>query len=104
MENFVWTVGYSFKPEFGYSRRISTKVNALITTIDDVYDVYGTLEELELFTSVIESWDVHQMEQLPDCMKICFLALYNFVNEMAYDVMKEQGPYIIPYLRKVVLP
>ncbi|KAK2989408.1 hypothetical protein RJ640_000383 [Escallonia rubra] len=54
MENFVWTVGYSYKPEFGYSRRISTKVNALITTIDDVYDVYGTLEELELFTSVID--------------------------------------------------
>ncbi|KAK2976113.1 hypothetical protein RJ640_010648 [Escallonia rubra] len=117
-----------FKPEFGYSRRISTKVNALITAIDDVYDVYGTLEELELFTSVIERlaqvfflfrricychlviginrllfhcWDVHQMEQLPDYMKICFLALYNFVNEMAYDVMKEQGPNIIPYLRKV---
>ncbi|KAK2989409.1 hypothetical protein RJ640_000384 [Escallonia rubra] len=101
MENFVWTVGYSYKPEFGYSRRISTKVNALITTIDDVYDVYGTLEELELFTSVIESWDVHQMEQLPDYMKICFLALYNFVNGMAYDIMKEQGPNIIPYLRKV---
>ncbi|KAK3023440.1 hypothetical protein RJ639_042684, partial [Escallonia herrerae] len=128
METFVWTVGYSFKPEFGYSRRISTKVNALITTIDDVYDVYGTFEELELFTCVIErlaqvfflfcricychlvigtkrmlfhSWDVHQMEQLPDYMKICFLSLYNFVNETAYDIMKEQGPNIIPYLRKV---
>lgn len=54
MENFFWTVGVIFEPEFGYCRRMSTKVNALITTIDDVYDVYGTLDELEIFTDVVE--------------------------------------------------
>ncbi|KAK1557005.1 hypothetical protein Q3G72_016057 [Acer saccharum] len=35
-------------------RRMSTKVHALITTIDDVYDVYGSLGELELFTDAVE--------------------------------------------------
>ena len=55
MENFLWTVGEIFEPQFGYCRRMLTKVNAMITTIDDdVYDVYGTLEELELFTDAVD--------------------------------------------------
>ncbi|CAL5423460.1 unnamed protein product [Camellia sinensis] len=102
MENFLWTVGVIFEPQFGYCRRMSTKINSLITTIDDVYDVYGTLEELELFTNAVERWDVSAIEQLPDYMKICFLTLFNSINEMAYDVLKGQGLNIISYLKKAI--
>ncbi|XP_059431229.1 myrcene synthase, chloroplastic-like [Corylus avellana] len=101
MENFLWTVGVIFQTQFGYCRRISTKINVLITTIDDVYDVYGTLDELELFTDAVERWDTNAMDRLPYYMKICFLALHNSINEMAFDILKEQGFHIIPYLRKV---
>lgn len=79
-----------------------TKLNALITSIDDVYDVYGTLDELERFTDAVERWDLNAIEQLPDYMKICFLALYNSINEIAFDALKQQGVHIIPYLRKEV--
>jgi len=54
VENYFWTVGLIYEPQFGYIRRIMTIVNALVTTIDDIYDIYGTLEELELFTSMVE--------------------------------------------------
>ncbi|XP_058207566.1 (-)-alpha-terpineol synthase-like isoform X2 [Rhododendron vialii] len=101
MENFLWTVGMDFKPQFGYHRRVTTIVNALITTIDDVYDVYGTLDELLLFTNAVERWDITAMEQLPDYMKICFLALFNSINEIGYNTLKEQGVHIIPYLQKM---
>lgn len=43
------------------------------------------------------------MDPLPEYMKLCFLALYNSTNEMAYDALKEHGLQIISYLRKVVL-
>ncbi|KAA8536400.1 hypothetical protein F0562_028878 [Nyssa sinensis] len=99
MECFLWTVGEIYEPQYGYCRRMSTKLVALITIIDDVYDVYGTWDELELFTDAVERWDINAMDQLPDYMKICFLALYNSINEMAYDALK-QGSHIISYLKK----
>lgn len=42
------------------------------------------------------------MKDLPDYMKICFLALYNTVNELGYDTVKEQGVNSIPILAKKV--
>ncbi|XP_050206905.1 terpene synthase 10-like isoform X2 [Mercurialis annua] len=100
VENFLWTVGVIFEPQFGYFRRMATKVNALITTIDDIYDVYGTLDELQQFTDAVQRWDVNAMEQLPYYMKLCFLTLHNSINQIAYDPLKEQGIYSIPYLKK----
>ncbi|KAI3445790.1 hypothetical protein Pfo_002455 [Paulownia fortunei] len=100
VECYFWTIGVLFKPQYGYSRIMSTKVNALITVIDDMFDVYGTLEELQLFNNAIQRWDIEAMDKLPDYMQMCYLALNNFIYEMAYDVLKEQGFLIIPHLRK----
>jgi len=44
-------VGTSYQPEFEFYRKEITKVNALITSIDDVY---GTLEELQFFREAID--------------------------------------------------
>ncbi|KAL2460374.1 terpene synthase 02 [Abeliophyllum distichum] len=100
VECFFCTIGGLFEPQYGFCRTILTKVMSLLTVIDDIYDVYGTLEELELFTCAIERWDVNTIEQLPDYMQICYLAVVNFVNEIAYDILKDRGLVIIPYLRK----
>ncbi|EEF27987.1 (R)-limonene synthase, putative [Ricinus communis] len=100
MECFFWTIGMAFEPQFSSCRKGLTKVTSLITTIDDVYDVYGTLDELEVFTDAVERWDVNAVRDLPNCMQLSFLALYNTINEMAYETLKEQGEHIIPYLTK----
>ncbi|XP_044461392.1 terpene synthase 10-like [Mangifera indica] len=98
--SFFWNLGLTSEAQFGYFRRMMTKVNALITIIDDVYDVYGTMDELELFTDAIERWDANSMEQLPEYMKIVYLALFNSVNDMASHALKVHGVDIIPYLKK----
>ncbi|KAK1368453.1 (+)-delta-cadinene synthase [Heracleum sosnowskyi] len=100
--SFLWCVGISCKPQHGYFRIQMAKVKQLITALDDVYDVYATLDELELelFTSVIERWDINSMTELPHYMKICFMTLYNLVNEIAYDMLMEQNIDVLPQLSK----
>ncbi|XP_058091663.1 alpha-terpineol synthase, chloroplastic-like [Magnolia sinica] len=101
MECFYWAQGVAFEPQFGHCREVLTKAAQLITTIDDVYDVYGSLDELELFTEAVDKWDAKAVDQLPYYMKMCFLALYNTTNQIAYEALKDQDLDIIPYLSKV---
>ncbi|XP_023638181.1 1,8-cineole synthase 1, chloroplastic isoform X2 [Capsella rubella] len=100
VENYFWTVGLIYEPQFGYIRRIMTVVNVLVTTIDDIYDIYGTLEELELFTSIVESWDVNRLDGLPEYMRLCFLVLYNEINGIGYDILKYKNIDVTPFLKK----
>ncbi|KAI3986543.1 hypothetical protein MKX01_014081 [Papaver californicum] len=100
VESFLWSMGIAVEPQYGRCREWLTKVMNFVLIIDDIYDVYGSLEELELFTEVVERWDTKEMEKLPYYMKICFLALYNTTNEMAFETLKDQGWDILPYLTK----
>ncbi|XP_060971209.1 myrcene synthase, chloroplastic-like isoform X2 [Cannabis sativa] len=100
MEAFLWDVGLKFEGEFSYFRRINARLFVLITIIDDIYDVYGTLEELELFTSAVERWDVKLINELPDYMKMPFFVLHNTINEMGSDVLVQQNFVNIEYLKK----
>ncbi|RWR88221.1 alpha-thujene synthase/sabinene synthase [Cinnamomum micranthum f. kanehirae] len=102
-ECFFLALGVMFEPQFGYPRVELAKVCQLITTIDDIYDVFGSLDELECFTDAVDRWDIKLIDRLPEYMKICFLALYNTTNQMGYEILKDQGINIIPYLQKAVL-
>lgn len=42
------------------------------------------------------------MLDLPDYMKICYLAMLNFGNELVYDVLKNHGLNIFPYVKEEV--
>ncbi|KAL1345766.1 hypothetical protein HN51_019463 [Arachis hypogaea] len=99
-ESFFWSLGIVSHPNFSYCRKELTKVAALVTVLDDVYDVHGTLDELELFTDAVERWDVNAINDLPDYMTLCFLALYNTVNEIAFDIFKDHAFKCLPHLKK----
>ncbi|KAH6801468.1 hypothetical protein C2S52_001932 [Perilla frutescens var. hirtella] len=100
VESYFWSTGIVQPRQHEIARIALAKVIALITTLDDIYDVYGTLEELELFTKAIKRWDISSIDQLPYYMQLCFLTINNFVDDTAYDVLKEKDINIIPCLRK----
>ncbi|XP_047150932.1 isoprene synthase, chloroplastic-like [Vigna umbellata] len=100
VEIFIWTVALFPEPQSAIYRNAISKLTILIPYLDDIYDIYGTLGELELFTYAIERWNVNSINTLPDYMVLCFLAIYNTVNGLAYDIFKERGTNCLPYLTK----
>uniref|UniRef100_A0A7N0V7E1 Uncharacterized protein n=1 Tax=Kalanchoe fedtschenkoi TaxID=63787 RepID=A0A7N0V7E1_KALFE len=97
--SYIWGLYAAPQPQYQACREVSTKVIAIVSTVDDIYDVYGTLEELELFTLAFERWDTTIMEQLPAYMKKCFFALNKFVEELADDIPKEKGLNVVENLK-----
>ncbi|XP_010054439.2 alpha-farnesene synthase [Eucalyptus grandis] len=101
VESFLCALGLSQEPRLSSLRKSLTKVVILILVIDDVYDLYGSLEELECFTSAINRWDSEQIQQLPECMKVCFRALNDVIHEIAYDIGKDEDWHrVLPHLVK----
>jgi alpha-farnesene synthase len=100
-ESFLYAVGIAFEPQYGSLRKWLSKVITLILIVDDVYDIYGSLEELECFSNAVERWKPEEINELPECMKTCFWALYNTTKEIAAEIQKEKGlTSVLPYLQK----
>ncbi|XP_058762450.1 probable terpene synthase 11 [Vicia villosa] len=99
-ECFFWTVGIFPEPCYTNSRIELTKTICILDVIDDIFDNYGTLDELILFTDAVKRWDLDSMEQLPEYMKICYMALYNTTNEISYRILKEHGLNVVSYLKR----
>ncbi|XP_047964228.1 sabinene synthase 1, chloroplastic-like isoform X1 [Salvia hispanica] len=100
VESFFWGVGMFEPYHYGSQRKMAAIFIMLITVLDDIYDVYGTLDELQLFTDIIGRWDNESITQLPYYMQVFYLALNNYISEVAYHVLKEQHFICIPYLQK----
>nr|AWF79084.1 terpene synthase [Pelargonium graveolens] len=100
LECFLWTVGIFPEPYQSSCRIELTKTISILLVLDDVFDTYGGLDELVLFEDAIKRWDLGAMEDLPEYMKICYMALYNTTNDIAYKILKEHGLNIVSHLRR----
>ncbi|CAK9161365.1 unnamed protein product [Ilex paraguariensis] len=77
-----------------------TKMVCIFRAIDDMYDIYGSLDELECFTNAVNRWSIEAMEDLPEYMKLCYLAMFNSGNKVADDVLKDNGLNVLPYIKE----
>ncbi|KAL0362760.1 UNVERIFIED_CONTAM: Germacrene-D synthase [Sesamum calycinum] len=100
VECYFWALGVYFEPHYHIARRMLTKIINLTSILDDIYDVYGTLDDLQVFTDFIQRWDVNNLEQLPSYMRICYEALSDVYIEMENELEKIGESYRIQYAKE----
>ncbi|XP_030943830.1 (-)-germacrene D synthase-like [Quercus lobata] len=99
VELYFWILGVYFEPQYSLARRILTKTICMASIIDDIYDVYGTHEELELFTDTIKRWDISCIDQLPKYMKLCYKVLLDVFEEIEEEMCKDGRLYCVYYAK-----
>ncbi|XP_049347858.1 (-)-germacrene D synthase-like [Solanum verrucosum] len=101
VESYFWSLSVYFEPKFAMARRMLAKIIALATIIDEIYDVYGSYDELRCFTHVIESSDSGRsaIDQLSSYMRLCYLAILDVYSEMEEELAKKGKTYRLYYAK-----
>ncbi|XP_031128625.1 (3S,6E)-nerolidol synthase 1-like [Ipomoea triloba] len=95
---YLWSVAMVTNPTLSRQRIEITKPISLVYIVDDIFDVYGTLDELILFTEAINRWEV--ADKLPSYMKMCFKVIQDTTHEISNVVYQEFGWNPIDHLKK----
>uniref|UniRef100_A0A6M2EUJ3 Isoprene synthase, chloroplastic n=1 Tax=Populus davidiana TaxID=266767 RepID=A0A6M2EUJ3_9ROSI len=102
VECYFWILGVCFEPRYSFARIIMTKVIAMTSVMDDVYDVYGTMEELVLFTDAIERWDISNIDHLPEYMKFFYKQLLDVYKEIETGLAEQGRSYRVDYAKEAM--
>ncbi|XP_076946937.1 sesquiterpene synthase TPS2-like isoform X2 [Bidens hawaiensis] len=100
VECYFWALSVYFEPKYSHARSFLAKVFSVTAIIDDTYDVYGTYEELKIFTEAIERWSTKCIDELPKYMKLLYQILMDVYNEMEEIIGKEGQTYHIGYAKE----
>nr|GLL29743.1 (-)-germacrene D synthase-like [Ipomoea trifida] len=99
VECYFWTLGTYFEPKYQLTRKFILKIISLTSIIDDIYDVYGTSDELKLFTDAVQRWDVSATNQLPEYMRSTYIYLLDTYAEMEKELANEGESYRVNYAK-----
>ncbi|KAM7473822.1 hypothetical protein LguiB_021065 [Lonicera macranthoides] len=99
VECYFWAMVVYFEPQYSLSRKVFAKVTQITSVLDDIYDVYGTLEELILLTDAIDRWDASALDQLPEYMRLYYQAFLDVYTEMEETLSKDGTTYRVHYAK-----
>lgn len=54
---------------------------------------------ISFLPNILNRWEMKAMEDLPEYMKVCYVALLNFANEMFCGVIKDHGFNTLAYIK-----
>ncbi|CAF1986142.1 BnaC07g16660D [Brassica napus] len=91
-EAYLWSLGAYFEPHYSQARVKTAIALILFTILDDTYDAYGTMKELEIFTDAMEKWLPAPPNMIPESIKYvyrCGFHLKKSLKTTANGYMRE---------------
>ncbi|CAA7023388.1 unnamed protein product [Microthlaspi erraticum] len=88
-EAYLWSLGAYFEPQYSQARVLIAIALILFTALDDMYDAYGTMEELDLFTDAMKKWLPVAPDGIPESMKYIYRITVDFYDKLEEGLEKE---------------
>ncbi|XP_071727396.1 (E)-beta-farnesene synthase-like [Rutidosis leptorrhynchoides] len=101
VEGFFWMLGIHFEPQHSRTRIFLTKLCMWTIVFDDLFDNYGTYEELDLITQAVQRWSLSCLNDLPEYMQVIYRELLESHQEMEQELEKEGKAYHIHYIKEM---
>ncbi|KAK6161730.1 hypothetical protein DH2020_005111 [Rehmannia glutinosa] len=102
IECFLWGAALHFEPHYSHVRIAVAKNMQMVSIMDDTYDNYGTLDEDQLFTDILERWDMNEIDRLPDFMKTVYRFIMSIYEDFERDAAKQDKSFAVPYYKETV--
>ncbi|KAM3377904.1 hypothetical protein P3S68_010317 [Capsicum galapagoense] len=100
VECYFWTVGVYAEPQYSQARVMLAKTIAMISIVDDTFDAYGIVKELDVYRDAIQRWEIFHIDRLPDYMKICYKALLDHYNYYQMGLSKDGRSDVVHYAKE----
>ncbi|KAK4367089.1 hypothetical protein RND71_014969 [Anisodus tanguticus] len=100
VECYFWTVGVYFEPQYSQARVMLAKTIAMISIVDDTFDAYGIVKDLETYTDAIQRWDISQLDQLPDYMKFSYKALLDLYEAYEKELSGDGRSHVVYHAKE----
>ncbi|KAK9714833.1 hypothetical protein RND81_06G123400 [Saponaria officinalis] len=97
----MWSLACLQGPHMAESRLELTNAISIIYTIDDIYDIFGTLDELTQFTEAVTRWEYVGFDNMPDYMISSLKALFDITKEISHKIYAKHGFNPEKYIRKL---
>nr|WBO38696.1 terpene synthase 25 [Aquilaria agallochum] len=88
--------------EFSKGRKNLVAYGILATVLDDMYDIQGSIDDLQKFTHAINLWNITEVNELPDYMKVIYSAIVENGDQTARDASEHLGLSVdfLPYIKE----
>ncbi|XP_060199548.1 vetispiradiene synthase 3-like [Lycium barbarum] len=100
VECYFWTVGVYIEPQYSQARVMLAKTIAMISIIDDTFDAYGIVKELDTYTDAIQRWNINQIDRLPDYMQISYKALLDLYEDYEKELSSDGRSHVVYYAKE----